>query len=270
MFYGNRDPRMMGNMMGKSAQMAPASRGTPQKSPMGAVAGVFGRQSPPPAKPMGRVAGTFGGGGASPFARSVGSMFGGSRPAMAGSAGGTMGSAFGARPMMQQPGGLSAMQGAAGLMSDRHSKERIAELDDELEKTYAALEEARAEYPATGTPHHLDDEFQKPSASSFEYKPEFRDRPGAGRGRFAGPMTDELKGIPGVVSRGADGMERVNEPRLTMANTSQIGNLTRQMRSAQQQGSVTQAELDRLREQLDALEGDPDAVLDRAAGRRRK
>jgi hypothetical protein len=42
------------------------------------------------------------------------------------------------------------------------------------------------------------------------------------------------------------------------------------MRSAQQQGSVTQAELDRLREQLDALEGDPDAVLDRAAGRRRK
>jgi hypothetical protein len=172
--------------------------------------------------------------------------------------------------MMQQPAGLSAMQGAAGLMSDRHSKERIAELDDELEKTYAALEEARAEYPATGTPHHLDDEFQKPSASSFEYKPEFRDRPGAGRGRFAGPMTDELKGIPGVVSRGADGMERVNEPRLTMANTSQIGNLTRQMRSAQQQGSVTQAELDRLREQLDALEGDPDAVLDRAAGRRRK
>jgi hypothetical protein len=65
-------------------------------------------------------------------------------------------------------------------------------------------------------------------------------------------MADELRDIPGVVQRGDDGFDRIDEPRLTMANTSQIGTLTRQ-------GAMTKGEVDSLNERLDALEGDPES-----------
>jgi hypothetical protein len=42
-------------------------------------------------------------------------------------------------------------------------------------------------------------------------------------------MADELKDIPGVVETGPDGMDRVNGPRLELANTSEIANLRREM-----------------------------------------
>lgn len=158
-----------------------------------------------------------------------------------------------ANPGAMQPAGeldFSRRMSLAGqgLLSDRQSKTRIRELESELDRTYEALEGAHAEYPDTG----LDEAFRRPSASEYEYRDP--KAPGAAPGRHVGPMADELRGIPGVVSRGSDGMDRINEPRLTMANTSQLANQRR--------------ELDQLHEQLEALGDNPDAVLDRAGGRR--
>jgi hypothetical protein len=150
------------------------------------------------------------------------------------------------------PGRVAGMAGQMGaLFSDEKSKTRIRELEG-IKERYEALIDTPAEYP---------EGFERVGAHEFSYKPEFRDRPGAGRGRFAGPMTSELKGIPGVVEDGPDGMERVRPERLTMANASQIGKLTRD-------GAMTRAELDALRERLGALQDDPDEVLREAQGRR--
>ena len=104
------------------------------------------------------------------------------------------------------------------------------------------------------------EEFERIKSHEFEYKPEFRDSPGAGRGRFAGPMTSELKQIPGVVEQRPDGMEGVNTPRLTMATASATGELARA-------DKAKQAELDELNSRLSALEEatDPEKVGDEEA-----
>jgi hypothetical protein len=101
--------------------------------------------------------------------------------------------------------------------------------------------------------------FEAVGSREFEYKPEFQDQPGAGRGRFAGPMTSELKQIPGVVEQRPDGIETVNTPRLTMANASATGELARADRAKQ-------AQLDELNARLSALQeatggDDPDEAL---------
>jgi len=191
-------------------------------------------------------------------------------------------------------------RGGMGLMSDERSKTKIRELEgikqrymalldgpDEKRRMMADLDDAGREgtdylgeddHHAFGTPLRKQAEYPSESelrsggeslngfarvgAHESSYKPEFQDKPGAGRGRFAGPMTSELKGIPGVVKEGPGGMEQVDTPRLTMANASQLGNLTRE-------GAITRAEIDALRERLGALSDDPDATLDVAGGRRR-
>jgi hypothetical protein len=162
------------------------------------------------------------------------------------------GAALGSQNLAQRASGAGL-----ALLSDRESKARIRELESELDRTYEALEGTRAEYPETGAPDNLDEAFTRPTSNEYEYRNPRA--PGAAPGRQVGPMADELRGIPGVVSRGADGMDRVDAPRLTMANTSQIANLTR--------GKADRREIDQLQEQLDALGDNPDAVLDRAAGR---
>jgi len=136
-----------------------------------------------------------------------------------------------ARPMAGSGGMASGAMGSAmGLMSDEQSKEKIKTLEDELQRTYAALGggpstgNVQPEAPDTAA---LDAAYRKPGAYSYEYKdPSI---PGAAPGRHAGPMADELKGIPGVVETGPDGLDRVNGPRLEMANTSEIANLRRDM-----------------------------------------
>ncbi|HEX6275807.1 MAG TPA: hypothetical protein VFZ53_22350 [Polyangiaceae bacterium] len=198
------------------------------------VSGMMGGRGAPGAGPMsgmaGRVASMFGGGagGGQPgggIASRVGGMFGGG-------AGGGAGRA-----------GMAGMMG--GLMSDERSKEKIRELEG-IKARYEALIDTPTEKPSG---------FEGVGSHEFSYKPEFQDEPGAGRGRFAGPMTSELKSIPGVVKEGPGGMEQVDTPRLTMANASATGELSR--------------EVDDLRARLAALSDDPDATLDVAGGRRR-
>jgi hypothetical protein len=156
-------------------------------------------------------------------------------------------------------GGPGAMA-AGALLSDEQSKTRITELEDELQRTYAALggkaSTADVSEPirlrqqmaaaqgqgamSSSEQDALDAAFRKPTSNSYEYKDP--SAPGAAPGRHAGPMADELKGIPGVVETGPDGMDRVNGPRLELANTSEIANLRRELDALKGQGAFTDAE----------------------------
>jgi hypothetical protein len=72
----------------------------------------------------------------------------------------------------------------------------------------------------------LDEAYRQPGSYSYSYKNPAL--PGAGQGRFAGPMAQELEGIPGVVRDTQQG-KMVDTPRLTMANTSEVANLRREV-----------------------------------------
>lgn len=72
---------------------------------------------------------------------------------------------------------------------------------------------------------------------------------GAAPGSQAGPMADELRGLPGVVKPGPDGFDRVDPARLSLTNASATGELAR--------------EVEALRKDVATLGGNPDAVLSR-------
>jgi hypothetical protein len=129
-----------------------------------------------------------------------------------------------------------------------------ARVNELAERSRGATYGASPEYPTPKAPDTdaLDAAYRAPGSYSYEYKDPSAQ--GAAPGRQAGPMAQELTGIPGVVHQGADGMLRVDKGRLTLANTSQTAKHRR--------------EIDDLSERLRALEGDPDAVLAAAAGGR--
>jgi hypothetical protein len=145
--------------------------------------------------------------------------------------------------MMRGLGGASpTMMAGLSALSDEDSKTKIRELEGELARTYAALGGG----PSTGNVQPqapdtagLDSAYRRAGSYSYEYKDP--SLPGAAPGRQAGPMADELKGIPGAVSTGPDGFDRVDIPRMTMANASQTGTNTR--------------DIDELRREMDALMG---------------
>lgn len=153
--------------------------------------------------------------------------------------------------------------GGGGALSDERSKQRISELED-TKRHYEDLLDTDTAAPDVRQPDtaSLDSAYRKPGDYTYEYKPEFRGQPGAGDGRYAGPMAHELKGIPGVVKPGANGMDHVDTPRLTMANTSQVANLTR--------GKADRSELEELRQRVADLSdsGDSEGVLRAAQGGR--
>lgn len=196
-----------------------------------------------------------GGGGGIPFQLARGAMGGGGpfgqQPMGMGRMRGGAGMSMGGQMMNAAPmfggGGASPTMGALGAgmagmaLSDSASKTRIRELESELERTYAALGggPSTSAPPASADAANLDAAYRRPTSNSYEYKDP--SMPGAAPGRQAGPMADELKGIPGVVRPGPDGFDRVDTPRLTMNNTSQIGNNTR--------------DIDALRRDMDALLG---------------
>jgi hypothetical protein len=101
-------------------------------------------------------------------------------------------------------------------------------------------------------------DFSQATSNEYEYKDPTA--PGAAPGRQAGPMAQELRGIPGVVKPGPDGLDRVDTDRLSLTNASQTGENVR--------------EIDNLRKRLDALHGatsmdkKADDVLAVAGGRR--
>lgn len=145
------------------------------------------------------------------------------RPGMS-SIGNAAGSAIGGRGM------APTMMAGLGALSDEESKTRIRELEDELSRTYAALSGPSATggvNPSEPDTAALDAAYRRPTSNSYDYKDPTA--PGAAPGRQAGPMADELKGLPGVVAPGPDGLDRVDTGRLTMTNASEIANLRREL-----------------------------------------
>lgn len=143
------------------------------------------------------------------------------------------------RPMIQRPGmqpmppspyqrapnygNTLGASGAAGMaLSDEHSKQKIAALESELATAYRAMG-GQEQQPSA---RQLGVAFRQPGAYSYAYKDPTA--PGAGPGRFAGPMAQELEGIPGVVRETPAG-KAVDTPRLTMANTSEVANQRREI-----------------------------------------
>jgi hypothetical protein len=91
-------------------------------------------------------------------------------------------------------------------------------------------------------------DFRGVSTNQYQYKPEFKAAPGAGAGTYEGPMAQDLEHIPGVVATGPDGMKRVDHTRLSMANASVSGELSRS-------DEAKTKEIDALKKRLAALEG---------------
>jgi hypothetical protein len=84
-------------------------------------------------------------------------------------------------------------------------------------------------------------DFAQATTNRYEYKPEFAGAQGTAPGPQVGPMSRDLKGIPGVVKPGPDGMDRVDTSRLSLANASATGENAREIAA--------------LRKRLDALAG---------------
>lgn len=138
------------------------------------------------------------------------------------------------RPMPRMAGAAGSMGAAGMMMSDEHSKKRIAELEGELERTYAALGGGPAAAPRPQAPptEQLDQAYREPGSYSYDYKDP--SMPGAAPGRHVGPMAQELTNIPGVVEKTPNGLA-VNTGRLTLANTSEVANQRRELDELERQ-----------------------------------
>jgi hypothetical protein len=188
--------------------------------------------------------------------------FGGPRPQLS------------ARPMQQNMGAPprpmpprapqqgNPMMGAnmGAMMSDARSKKRIQELED-LNDTYSALLDTpaatasvRPQAPPTAD---LDRSNARALGEAGSYSYEYKDprAPGAAPGRQAGPMAQELEGIPGVVKPGPDGLKRVDTGRLALATASATGDQERRLRQ--------------LEDEYSALGGDEQLSRELAAGEQR-
>jgi hypothetical protein len=189
--------------------------------------------------------------------------FGGPRPQLS------------ARPMQQNMGApprpmpprapqqgnpmMGARMGAA-MMSDERSKKRIQELENLNEQysalldTPAATANVRPQAPPTAD---LDRSNARALGEAGSYSYEYKDpgAPGAAPGRQAGPMAQELEGIPGVVKPGPDGLKRVDTGRLALATASATGDQERRLRQ--------------LEDEYSALGGDEQLSRELAAGEQR-
>lgn len=66
--------------------------------------------------------------------------------------------------------------------------------------------------------------------STFEYKPEFKGAPGAGEGEYTGIMAQDLERTPagaGTVTRGPDGMRRVDGAKLATLNSAALSKVVK-------------------------------------------
>lgn len=133
---------------------------------------------------------------------------------------------------------MGANMGAA-MMSDERSKKRIAELEN-LNEQYSALLDTpsatagvRPKAPPTAD---LDRSNARALADAGSYSYEYKNpgAAGAATGRHAGPMAQELEGIPGVVRPGPDGLKRVDTGRLALATASATGDQERRLRALEE------------------------------------
>jgi hypothetical protein len=177
-------------------------------------------------------------------------------------------------PAPQQGNPMMGARMGAAMMSDERSKKRIAELED-LNDTYAALLDTpaatanvRPQAPPTAD---LDRSNARALGEAGSYSYEYKDpsAPGAARGRQAGPMAQELEGIPGVVQPGPDGLKRVDTGRLALATASATGDQERRLQDLEQKaspvggyGAQRRRRIADTRAALDALHSDYDALSD--------
>jgi hypothetical protein len=146
------------------------------------------------------------------------------------------------------------------MMSDERSKKRIQELENLNEQysalldTPAATANVRPQAPPTAD---LDRSNARALGEAGSYSYEYKDpgAPGAAPGRQAGPMAQELEGIPGVVKPGPDGLKRVDTGRLALATASATGDQERRLRQ--------------LEDEYSALGGDEQLSRELAAGEQR-
>lgn len=153
------------------------------------------------------------------------------------------------RSMGNQIGvGLAAGGRMPMMLSDKQSKAKITELENELQKTYAALGGAQSPQPNVRAPdtNALDRAAGYRGVGSYGYEYKDPNAPGAAPGKQSGPMAQELQSLPGVVQQGPDGMKRVDTGRLTLNNASAIGQ--------------HQRDIDQLKAQLAAI--DPETGMD--------
>lgn len=73
------------------------------------------------------------------------------------------------------------------------------------------------------------------SAQGYEYSYKDPKSPGAGPGRFVGPMAQDLENLPGVVEKGPDGQKAINAPRLSLATASAVSEQQRRLDEIQAQ-----------------------------------
>jgi hypothetical protein len=122
-------------------------------------------------------------------------------------------------------GAVGGVAGAAMKASDVRSKKKIQELED-VSAQYRALLDERSPYPTTQGPNTSAlDAHRGAGAYSYEYRDP--SMPGAAPGRQSGPMSHELRSMPGVVQQGPDGYERVDTGRLALNNTSALAETVR-------------------------------------------
>lgn len=151
----------------------------------------------------------------------------------------------------KEEGGKSGLMGAMGamrgMMSDERSKKRIRELEsikDEYESLFDGPPATRG-VPKRDVPN-LDGPEGRPDYSNVgTYEYSYKEPEKFGKGRYVGPMAQELEHIPGVVKPTPQG-EKVDAGRLTMANTSEL--------------AAQRRELDRMKAEFDALYDRPPAT----------
>lgn len=144
---------------------------------------------------------------------------------------------------------LAGMQGEAqypDVGAPQYDHDGIVEMSDAPPANVGDFSQAKTSPEKARMMAELDQigrgpDFSSATTNRYQYKPEFKNAPGAGPGTYEGPMSDDLKSIPGVVEPGPDGMDRVNHGRLSMANASATGENAR--------------EIEQLRKRLAALEG---------------
>ncbi len=140
----------------------------------------------------------------------------------------------------------------AALGGGSLSEAERRQMDQLVDRTRGATYGTQASYPTPRAPDTdaLDRAAGYRSVGSYGYDYKDPSVPGAADGRQSGPMADELRGLPGVVKPGPDGMDRVDTGRLTMDNTSELGQHRRELDQ-----KADRSELDELRRRMAALGG---------------
>lgn len=142
--------------------------------------------------------------------------------------------------------------GEAQVASDARSKRRIVALEAALDSSLQQQGSgSRAPMPAPRQPDYgaLDAAARRGtdlrSAGSYTY--EYKDPSRFGKGRYAGPMAQELEHIPGVVRHAPDGTKLVDSGRLANVTASAVGEQQRDIDGLEAEITQLEEEIAKMR-----------------------